>query len=493
MTLTNVNILSNTATAWGGGVAAGGAATLSGGLFQRNQSGLVGGGLGTVDTLTLTGTQFLSNTATAGGGGVAVGGAATLSGGLFQNNQSSLVGGGLIASGTLTLTGTQFLSNTATAGGGGVAAGGAATLSGGLFQNNQSSLGGGLIASGTLALTGTQFSSNTAVEGGGIYQGGSGAGRLVNALFARNAASGNGSAIYLGSSGVVEILHTTIASPTVGAGAAIYVNFDPVNITNTIIAGYTTGIQQAGSSTVYQDYNLFYNTTPTAGTVGGGTHSFTGDPAFVNINTDDYHLTGASAAIDAGFDAGVTTDLDGTARPFPQGGRFDIGAYEAMPDLAISKVAAPEPAIAGTSLVYTITIANGSYPTTALGSGPFRYALAQHHARLYGSDRRRWHRVGLWRRDEAEHPMERPSARRPRRRVAGVGESQSLHRRVHLARDGRHQRGSLEQFALDALATLWQRTAQQPPGRNRLRDGQRQHVGERCFAAPERKRRSDHF
>lgn len=47
-----------------------------------------------------------------------------------------------------------------------------------------------------------------------------------------------------------------------------------------------------------------------------------GDPAFVAINslTGDpkldttYHLQGGSAAIDAGVDAGVTTDIDGESR-----------------------------------------------------------------------------------------------------------------------------------------------------------------------------------
>ena len=48
-----------------------------------------------------------------------------------------------------------------------------------------------------------------------------------------------------------------------------------------------------------------------------------GDPAF---DTDGYHLTSSSAAIDAGVDAGVTTDIDGDARP--RGAGYDIGADE---------------------------------------------------------------------------------------------------------------------------------------------------------------------
>lgn len=306
----------------------------------------------------------------------------SLSGLTLQNgNASSGNGGGIYAGGALTLTNVNVLSNTVTSNlnnGGGVYVAGAATLSGGRFENNSAAnYGGGLQTNSTLALTGTQFISNTAVGGGGGLScwNSEGNSRVVNALFARNSTNpttspGYGAALYLqnGATATFLILHTTIVSPTTGAKAAIYIDQSTpvftVNITNTIIASYTTGIQLA-SATVNSDYNLFYNTSPGVVT---GSHSLNGtDPAFVNPAGDDYHLTAASPAIDAGFDAGVTTDLDGTARPYPQGGRFDIGAYEATPDLAISKVASPEPAIAGTSLVYTITIANGSYPTTALG------------------------------------------------------------------------------------------------------------------------------
>ena len=40
----------------------------------------------------------------------------------------------------------------------------------------------------------------------------------------------------------------------------------------------------------------------------------------------DYHIGSGSAAINAGIDAGVRTDLDGHPRPIGSG--FDIGAYE---------------------------------------------------------------------------------------------------------------------------------------------------------------------
>lgn len=46
----------------------------------------------------------------------------------------------------------------------------------------------------------------------------------------------------------------------------------------------------------------------------------------------DYHITEGSAARDAGVNAGVTTDIDGQARP--QGAGYDIGADEWHPAAA---------------------------------------------------------------------------------------------------------------------------------------------------------------
>ena len=62
------------------------------------------------------------------------------------------------------------------------------------------------------------------------------------------------------------------------------------------------------------------------GAVLTGTVNVYGDPAFRDPGRGDYHLTPASAAIDQGVDAGVTTDIDGNSRP--QGAGYDIGAYE---------------------------------------------------------------------------------------------------------------------------------------------------------------------
>ncbi len=60
---------------------------------------------------------------------------------------------------------------------------------------------------------------------------------------------------------------------------------------------------------------------------GHGQHSLYADPLFVGAPDRDYHLTAYSPAIDAGTAEGApSVDLDGVSRP--QGGSYDVGAYE---------------------------------------------------------------------------------------------------------------------------------------------------------------------
>ena len=161
-------------------------------------------------------------------------------------------------------------------------------------------------------------------------------------------------------------------------------------LTNTIIAN-REGIFASEGTTVTGDYNLFANTS-IYGNVVTGSHSLTVyDAGFCDPEHDDYHLCAGSVAIDAGTDAGITTDLDGTPRPYPAGGGFDIGAYEAAPDLAIVKSVSASTVEPGQRLTYTLAFANSSaYTTTSVNitdsvpmESPFRRDLHSqpgHHA-----------------------------------------------------------------------------------------------------------------
>lgn len=365
LTLIDTAVVSNVANGFGGGAYANAAASVSGGWFLRN-TGLMGGGLAVIGSLWTTGTHYVSNTATIN------------------------FGGGLSAGGELHMTGTQFIGNIATQNhGGGVHANSAVYGSNVLFQANRGSWGGGLRANGSVALTATQFLSNTATSfggaaclsdaaaivdakfvgnrafiGGGLYFAASSTGRVANALFAHNSASSNGAAISLngnGTNGPIVLMHTTVASPTVGAGSALYVGSGTVLITDTIVASYTTGIAQAGGS-VASDYNLFYS-APTTVTIGS--HSITGtNPSFVDPAADDYHLVTGSPAAGSGVDVGIAYDLDGAARGAPP----TIGAYEGplgpRPALAITVRPLTEVAYQGV-VTYTLALSNTGDATDA--------------------------------------------------------------------------------------------------------------------------------
>jgi hypothetical protein len=67
-------------------------------------------------------------------------------------------------------------------------------------------------------------------------------------------------------------------------------------------------------------YNLYFGVTPSAIREG----DVFADPLFIDLINNDFHLLADSPARNAGFDLGIATDYDGTARVAP----FDIGAFE---------------------------------------------------------------------------------------------------------------------------------------------------------------------
>jgi hypothetical protein len=129
-----------------------------------------------------------------------------------------------------------------------------------------------------------------------------------------------------------QMLHNTIARNDNTYGVRIE-NGAAVALTNTILVSHTVGITVTAGSTATLEGTLWGSGSWANGTDWGGdgdiftgTVNIWGNPALLDPDGGDYHIGPASAAIDAGVDAGVTDDVDGDTRP--QGSGYDIGADE---------------------------------------------------------------------------------------------------------------------------------------------------------------------
>jgi predicted outer membrane repeat protein len=326
--MTATTFTRNTAGSYGGGGYWTGVAIIATTIFTGNSTGTGGGGAFFTGAANMTATTFFSNSTANYGGGAYFSSKANVLATNFIKNRSGYAGGGVSFFSTADISATNFTGNTAGNYGGGARFVSMANVVATTFTSNTAGLkGGGLTANSTLALTDTVLTGNTATQGGGgLYHQFAGDGRIVNTIFARNAATSLvGEALYLASPGVVQILYSTIASPTLSSGSAIYVTNGTVGITDTIVSRYSAGISQI-AGLVFEDYNLFFQST-----LGGGAHDKSGDPRFVDPASDDYHLKVGSAATGFAIDIGVNTDRDGNARPGANG--FDIGAYQYLGEL----------------------------------------------------------------------------------------------------------------------------------------------------------------
>ncbi len=361
-TISSTQFISNTAQDDGGAVTAFGSTTLENAHFQGNQcTGMAcdGGAMYSFSQTTIEDTSFVSNLAQDQGGGLSSPGNLILRNSLFQDNQG-WTGGAVYAQDAAAVQSSQFINNTATGGGGAIFSFGAITTTDSLFQNNETTNGpgGGLLSSGSAHISATEFLSNTALEGGGLYHGLWDA-SVVNSLFAGNQSNGSaGAAMHLVSPGAVSVLHATFAAVGGSGSPAIDILTGTVDIVNSILTGHAIGIRNTGGL-VGQDFNVFFgNGADSQGAVSGGSNSLTTDPLFLGPAGSDYRLSPGSPAIDAGMDVGVNLDFEGDPRP--QGSGLDIGFDEANYITGLAFTYAPNPTYVGAVTTFNATVTSGA-------------------------------------------------------------------------------------------------------------------------------------
>lgn len=301
--------------------------------------------------------HILSNTAGIGihlgdGGGIFFNGPIQVLSNTLRENTACVTcsgqGGGLEAGWTNANAGAviaynTFENNQAGDGGGMQIVWSAVEVSGNTLRGNRAnSSGGGILAYYDMgsAISANRLISNTAIFGGGIdvrislpsFT------TLTNNVLARNRADVGGG-VYAMSDwhiAAVTLTHNTLVDN--GAGLLVG-NHLTATLVNNIFVSHTLAISRTDSgSQVAVDHTLFW-----ANVDDGlrGTMPVDGDPAFVAPAYDDYHIGPGSAAIDAGVDVGVLTDIDGDPRP--AGPAPDIGADEREYSIYLPLVMANDP------------------------------------------------------------------------------------------------------------------------------------------------------
>lgn len=330
---------------------------ISNNIGSRTTSYSDGGGAFLWSTLAgsrIENTTFISNSiagSDSSGGGLAALNVAglTIAQSAFFGNSSHANGGGLNISssrGPVLVEATDFISNTASNEGGAIRTnyGQALSFNRLYLQGNHTNQYGAVFY---FAASATQI-------------------RCTNLILARNSGP---SLVYIWNPGTTTIglAHLTVADSP--ASTFLFAEscgdyMPTVILTNTLIVSTSTafaGEQNRGTLIIRHTNTLTRNVTTLHQVV-------TGTPTFEAINplggdpklNATYHLQGGAAAINAGVDAGVATDIDG--EPRPSGGLPDVGADEFMfPLVALTGVSASGP---------TEGIVNESYTFVATVSPP---------------------------------------------------------------------------------------------------------------------------
>lgn len=322
--LTQSDIQNNTAGQHGGGLWVGATATVEMTEGSLNNNGVTdllsgaGGGLYNQGNVTLTGVRISFNYAIKGGGGIDNHNLLVIDKAHLHNNSVQQGDGGAILNQPMTAT--VVINRTD------------------LYNNNaQEGNGGAIWNAGRLTVIGATLAENHTRKGGigGAIYHQSGELQMVNSTLSGNEADDNVGALYVAAEGQGELTHVTIAKNyglTIGGLHSLNPAF---RISNSLLADNFNflGYDDCTGSFTSGGYNLLARSSCTR--LGLATSDIT--DVYETILSGLQNNGGATAthallpgnpALNAGSpDSCSPVDQRGVARP--QGGRCDIGAYEA--------------------------------------------------------------------------------------------------------------------------------------------------------------------
>lgn len=291
------------------------------------------------------------------GGGILSSGILSISNITITNNQATQGGGGAIynAAGGVVMLLESSISNNMSGDGGGIFGGASLTVSNSAVRENSAGVGvgGGIyLPSGTASIRASTISGNSSAAGGGIAVSSANQLTVVNSTISGNFSNGFGGGI--SSAGSVSLFNSTVTLNVANSdgegtamGGGVANGNGTFSLTNSIVTlndlvGSTTPFftifADDCAGTISSQGNNIVSTVLSHCTVNGAYMQVGANLGPLQENggqTQTHALIRPSAAIDAGNAAGctdnlgaiLTTDQRGFLRP--EGGRCDIGAFEA--------------------------------------------------------------------------------------------------------------------------------------------------------------------
>jgi len=350
--------------------------------FTQGWSNSDGGAIVNLGTLFVTDSVFSSNTATNHGGAIKNSsvlevtnstfnhnqtGSGSFGGGIYNTSYGDLTvqnctffensaefGGGIDNENTTEILNSNFYSNTANSGGGAIYNSDTLIIFDSTISDNEANTGGGIatISATSVEITGSTLALNEASLGGGLYSNTT-LTNIMNSTFYDNVAVSKGGAIY-NYNQRLSLANCTLSdnSASTSQGAGIHnTNSGIINLTNTITANSTSGLDCANYATLGTNINNLAEN-------GNCYAAFSDDPMLDSLEdnggpTETMMLLTDSPAIDAGDDPNCpTTDQRGSTRPTLS--HCDLGAYElgnnTPTDITISSASVSENKPAGTTV-----------------------------------------------------------------------------------------------------------------------------------------------